>query len=365
MNSQLEPPLSANADSGRRPVVVCIDDDPAVLGSLRRLLREERYTVIATSDPEVALGRIQHPPVDVFIADQRLPGLSGTDLLRVVEQQSPATRRVIISAYPESAVRPGENRTLVQHFIPKPWNDDLLKAILRRLTGVASRTRILRRGGGTGFMREIPVLVECGGRPLHDIVPRMIRLFRKARTRNRGVVAVLEGLSTMQGDPGALLADLELGSTLSGVSLALVDGSGMAERYCRLRGGLASGVSVHGPEGSGRPRSFLLVDPENSRRVFVKLLLNGLGHVCRTAKNADEARAAASGQAFDWILADLGDPEELMEWIQELAASARPTPVIPLLPPERHLDPAVLERWGLSRPLTRPYAFRELLELAT
>jgi len=348
----------------RRPVVVCIDDDPAILSALRRVLRSDRYDLLTTVDPEEALDRILRPPVDVFIADERMPGITGTDLLRVVEQQSPATRRVMISAYPEPAGRLRSDRSLVQHFIPKPWNDGLLRAILNRMTAGAYATDRWRAGPKDDeFMREIPILADCSGRKIFQIVPAVLRQLRRARREGRAILAVLEGLRQLQDDPAALLADLELGVTAAGVSLHLVDASGLAARYRRLRGDPSPLISVHGPD-PGRPsRSFLLVDPSTPRRVFLKLLLSSLGQACRAVKSAEEARPLVEGETFDGILVDLSEPHEMMEWIEEISAGGRGLNVVPLLPPSRRWDPAVFDRWQLQAPLIRPYALREILEL--
>lgn len=79
---QSESRLTPSPRRERRPVVVCIDDDPEILSALRRVLRSDRYDLLTTVDPEEALDRILRPPVDVFIADERMPGITGTDLLK-------------------------------------------------------------------------------------------------------------------------------------------------------------------------------------------------------------------------------------------------------------------------------------------
>jgi CheY-like chemotaxis protein len=344
----------------RRPVVVCIDDDPAVLRSLRRLLPDEGYDLVTTTDPEEALDRVQRVPVDVFIADQRMPGIAGTDLLRLVERQSPRTRRVILSAYPDPTgfLRSGES--LVQHFIPKPWNDSLLRAIVNRITGEQPRETAIRPDS---FMKEIPILAECTKQRVLHLVPGILRVFRKARRERRSVLVLLEGLPLLADDPGALLADLELGATTAGVNLALIDQSGLAARYRRLRGSPSPLVTVHGPDPAKAGPSWLLVDTAPARRVFLKLLLEGLGMTCRAAGSAEEARRLVRSEAFDRILVDLSDPQEIMEWIEEISQFRGRSPVTPLLPTGRTWEPMVFDRWNLSPPLTRPYSLRDFVGL--
>lgn len=116
-----------------RHTVVLVDDDPAVLGSLRRLLRKEPYEVRATSDPRAALDWIRLDDVSLVMLDQRMPELCGTELAERVRRLSPGTVRVMLTAYPGNAlVRHGLAED-VQWLISKPWNDDALKVTLRRL----------------------------------------------------------------------------------------------------------------------------------------------------------------------------------------------------------------------------------------
>lgn len=347
------------AVSGRRPVVVAIDDDPAVLRSLRRILPDDRYDLVTTTDPEEALDRVFRLPVDVFITDQRMPGVAGTDLLRVVEKQSPKTRRVVLSAFPDPSDFLKSGESLVQHFIPKPWNDDLLRAIVRRMTGERRRETAVRP---EAFMKEVPILAECGGRRGSEILPRILRVFRKARRDQRGVLAILEGLPKLQDDPAALLADLELGATTAGVRLELVDGSGLAARYRRLRGAPSPLVGVHGPGPGKAGGPWLLVDASPARRVFLKLLLEGLGRTCRAVETVDEVRALPGSEPFGRLLVDLTEPYEALNWMGEIAARPGRPPIVPLLPAAMTWwDPKVFARWSLDPPLKRPYALEDFL----
>ena len=58
------------------PLVVCVDDEPRVLASLRRLLSEEPYEMIVTHEPRKVLKLIGSRTVSLVIADQRMPEIS-------------------------------------------------------------------------------------------------------------------------------------------------------------------------------------------------------------------------------------------------------------------------------------------------
>jgi len=117
----------------QRHTVVLIDDDPAVLASLRRVLRAEPYEVLASSSPVEALEWIRRGGVSLIMVDQRMPGMCGTDVAECVATISPRTVRVMLTGYPGNALVQHGLDTKVQWLIGKPWNDQALRLTIRRL----------------------------------------------------------------------------------------------------------------------------------------------------------------------------------------------------------------------------------------
>jgi PAS domain S-box-containing protein len=117
----------------RMHVVVCVDDQPEVLSSLRRVLTREPYEVWTTLSPQEALDWLEAMEVDILIADERMPAMRGTDLLEEVQKRSPRTRRVVLTGYPGSSTIDHGLTGSVQCLISKPWNDDALKMTIRGL----------------------------------------------------------------------------------------------------------------------------------------------------------------------------------------------------------------------------------------
>ena len=114
-----------------RHVVVLVDDEPEVLSALKRALRREPYQVLTTSRPAEALRWVEAIDVSAVVSDQRMPGMTGTELLERVSERSPATTCVILTAYgPEAADQPGVIRS-VECILSKPWDDDMLRTALR------------------------------------------------------------------------------------------------------------------------------------------------------------------------------------------------------------------------------------------
>jgi DNA-binding response OmpR family regulator len=115
------------------PVVVCVDDDPQVLTAVKRLLRREPYDLLTTDKPSTALRWIGKRRVDLLITDLKMPEMSGTDLIKVVEERSPQTMSLILTGFPEKVAGLPESRS---RLIAKPWNDSEFKETVRSLVSL-------------------------------------------------------------------------------------------------------------------------------------------------------------------------------------------------------------------------------------
>ncbi|HVR87032.1 MAG TPA: response regulator [Planctomycetota bacterium] len=123
-----------------KPVVLCVDDDGAVLSSLRRLFRGEPYEVVTTMSPAQALACLRRRPVSVVISDERMPGTSGSEFLAEVRERWPWIGRVILTAYPGHEVMVRGLRAGIDFLLFKPWDGESFKRTIVRLVAVVART---------------------------------------------------------------------------------------------------------------------------------------------------------------------------------------------------------------------------------
>jgi thioredoxin reductase (NADPH) len=114
-----------------KPVILTIDDDPAVLGAIDRDLRQHyrhEYRVMKASSAGEGLETAKalaarHTPVAMFVVDQRMPEMSGIDLLREAIKLHPDSRRVLLTAYADTEVAiKGINEIGLDHYLMKPWD---------------------------------------------------------------------------------------------------------------------------------------------------------------------------------------------------------------------------------------------------
>jgi response regulator RpfG family c-di-GMP phosphodiesterase len=129
-------------DRGKSAVVVCLDDEPQILSALRRLLRNEPYEFLATDRPDVALTWVVERRAELVIADQRMPGISGLEVLETVRLCSPETVRVMLTAHSDlSEVLQVRGIDAIERLVRKPWDGEELKRTLRLLLATRSGDR--------------------------------------------------------------------------------------------------------------------------------------------------------------------------------------------------------------------------------
>ena len=75
---------AAQADTVALPVVLCVDDEPNILSSLRRLFRGRGYQVLTSTSGEAALAQMREQHIDLVISDMRMPEMNGAQFLEAV-----------------------------------------------------------------------------------------------------------------------------------------------------------------------------------------------------------------------------------------------------------------------------------------
>jgi len=115
----------------RRPVILAVDDEPTVLAAVARDLRRrfgERYRIMRSASGQEALGllaeiRKRGEQVALLIADQRMPGMEGTEYLLAARQIVPEAKRVLLTAYADtSAAIAAINEVSLDYYLLKPWD---------------------------------------------------------------------------------------------------------------------------------------------------------------------------------------------------------------------------------------------------
>ncbi len=115
----------------RRHRVLFLDDEPAILASLRSLFRREGYDLSFFTEPEEALGYLRTSPVDMIVSDMRMPALSGADFLAQAATIQPYPIRIMLSGYEDKGVVISAiGRGLAKDYVMKPWDDSSFRQMI-------------------------------------------------------------------------------------------------------------------------------------------------------------------------------------------------------------------------------------------
>lgn len=116
--------------------VLYIDDEDNNLKSFRATLRKD-FTIFTAIDPEEGLRIVRDEEVHVVIADQRMPGMTGTEFFEKMITINPDPIRILLTGYSDIAsVIDAINKGEVYRFIDKPWNIEQIKNSIKNAADI-------------------------------------------------------------------------------------------------------------------------------------------------------------------------------------------------------------------------------------
>lgn len=117
-----------------RPRILVVDDEPEVLRSIHDLLRLE-YEIVTTTSGASAIELLASSTggFQAILTDQRMPGMTGVEVLQKAQEIRPETTRLLFTAYTDiRTVVDAINRGQVFRYIAKPWEPEELEAAVRQ-----------------------------------------------------------------------------------------------------------------------------------------------------------------------------------------------------------------------------------------
>lgn len=112
--------------------VLVVDDEPSICRSLSMVLERFGFEVRTATDGHEALKSFRREPSDLVIADLKMPGISGLELLKEVKRLSPATPVVLLTAFGTVEVAVQAMKEGAFDFLQKPFDVEQLKDVLSR-----------------------------------------------------------------------------------------------------------------------------------------------------------------------------------------------------------------------------------------
>ncbi len=124
--------------------VLYIDDEDNNLKSFRATLRKD-FKIFTAIDAEEGLRIAQEEEIHVVIADQRMPGMTGTEFFEKMVEINPDPIRILLTGYSDIAsVIDAINKGEVYRFIDKPWNIEQIKNSIKNAADIFFMRRELK-----------------------------------------------------------------------------------------------------------------------------------------------------------------------------------------------------------------------------
>lgn len=123
--------------SDGKPTLLFVDDEERILRSLKMLFLRDYRVLVASSGVE-ALEILRREKVHALISDQRMPQMTGVEVLRQARELSPDTMRLLLTGYSDvEAVIGSINEGEIFRYINKPWNQEDIRRIVASAAGIA------------------------------------------------------------------------------------------------------------------------------------------------------------------------------------------------------------------------------------
>jgi response regulator RpfG family c-di-GMP phosphodiesterase len=292
-------PVPAPAPANEEPAddrvkVLFVDDDERILNALRALFRQE-YHVFTADNGAAALDLVKKNAIQVVVSDQRMPGMTGAELLREVRKCAPKTVRLLLTGYSDLAALVGSvNEGEIFRFVKKPWDNDEMRATLAeaaelaaRLAGTVARKAEAPRSAGS-------ILVIDAG---EGLAKGLERLLAGAATVHQVATAADAAKTLQTREVAAIVADLAAGR------------EGLARLFTLLAEKRPEILSI---VVSDDPDSELVADLVNHARIYrflekpvnARELRTHVAEALRRYAIFKQGKAAASGLAKDVGVAD-------------------------------------------------------------
>ncbi|MBI3402673.1 MAG: sigma-54-dependent Fis family transcriptional regulator [Acidobacteria bacterium] len=151
-----------------RPLLLVVDDEPAVLKIVERLAGKAGFEVITCASGAEALRTLMRRPADLAMVDLRMPDVNGLDLLRQIRRSVPGCEVILMTGYAavDSAVE--AIKLGARDYLTKPFDFDRLRELLldirlemeRRAHVVALESQVARQLEFCGMLGRSPLMQE-------------------------------------------------------------------------------------------------------------------------------------------------------------------------------------------------------------
>ena len=118
------------------PKIMVVDDEKSICSNVEKILKKSNYEVVHAMSADEALEKMASESFSLLISDIVMPGKNGLELLKLVKEQWPLTKAVMMTAYASTDTAVKAIRMGALDYIPKPFTPDELRSTVdKALTG--------------------------------------------------------------------------------------------------------------------------------------------------------------------------------------------------------------------------------------
>jgi DNA-binding response OmpR family regulator len=232
--------------------ILVVDDEVIARQSLTDILKLEGYNAVSVPNGQAAIEHVRTHPIDLMIVDLRMPGMDGLEVIQVVNQASPDTEIVLLTAHGSTDSAIQALRLRVHDYLTKPASP--AQVIVSVKKGLARRNSKLQAKSGIGDASDVDELVKefklkdgtlvdlsrrqiRSGKRLEHLTPaegRLLRILMENEGKvfsHRELVLLVQGYDTSQREAPEILRPL-----VSRLRHKLEQFPILAERVASVRG---------------------------------------------------------------------------------------------------------------------------------
>lgn len=206
--------------------ILVVDDEPVARQSLTDILKLEGYTVASAPNGQAAVEYVRTHNVDLMIVDLKMPGMDGLEVVQVVNQVSPETEVVLLTAYGSTETAIQALRLRIHDYLLKPASPaQILGTVKKGLTRRSRKSRLNNsmldaEGGQEIFTLKDGTSVDLSRRQIkfknkiEHLTPaegRLLRILMENKGKvfsHRELVLLVQGYDTSQREAPEILRPL-------------------------------------------------------------------------------------------------------------------------------------------------------------